>query len=240
MIPVGEPLKYMKLDFFSQDYFQKWLKVIKSEPEFKKLKEWLNKEDSILTELIDENQGIKDALDVGCGWGRHLEIMLKKGVNKVAGVDKSPLMVEKAMRFYKTYGDERVMIKLEDGQDMSFKDNRFDLVICMTNTFGNLRESNTKMRVLDEMIRVVKPGGRIIISVYRDSPSALEIRKNSYIKVNLHPYIAEDKKTIFVKEGLVSEQFKEEEIVAWLAKKNLTSKSIPINDLAFIVTALKQ
>lgn len=240
MIPVGEPIKYMKVDFFSQDYFEKWLSVIKNNPEFNKLKEWLEKEDWILEKLISENEEIKTVLDVGCGRGRHMEIMLKNSrIEKVVGVDKSPVMVEKANQLYKKYGNERPLIKLEDAQNMMFDANTFDLVICMTNTFGNFG-NNIKIKVLDEMIRVLKPGGRIILSVYKDSPNALELRKKSYLSIGLHLFLAEDKRTIIAKEGLLSEQFKEDEIISWLAKKKLGPiDTVPINDVAFIVTALK-
>lgn len=241
MIPVGELEKFMQVDFFSQDYFKKWLAVIQHKPEFTKLKQWFEKEDNILEELINKNNEITEVLDVGCGWGRHIEIILKnKKIKKVAGVDKSSLMVEKAMRLYNTYGDERIIIKLEDGKKMSFGNDKFDLVICMTNTFGNLGPEDIKKRVLDEMIRVLRPGGMIILSCYKDSTTALEIRKKSYLAVDLHPFIGEDNKTISTKEGLISEQFKEEEVLRWLESNKLKSiEIIPINDLAFIVTGLK-
>ncbi|HEC87092.1 MAG TPA: class I SAM-dependent methyltransferase [Thermoplasmatales archaeon] len=241
MVPVAEHIKYMKVDFFSQDYFQRWLDLIRQKSEFKKLGEWLNKENNIIEKVIHENKEIKTALDIGCGWGRHMEIMLKEGVKKVAGVDKSPLMVEKANALYKEYGDERVITKLEDAQKMTFRDNEFDLVICMTNTFGNLGD-DVKMKVLDEMARVLAPGGVIILSVYKDSPTALEIRKNSYISVDLHPFLSGNGRTILTKEGLISEQFREEDIKNWLGKnKKLESvRIIPVNNIAFIATAVKQ
>jgi SAM-dependent methyltransferase len=176
-----------------------------------------------------------------------MKLLLDNGIKNVVGIDKSPIMIEKANSLYNDYGYERVLIKLERGEKMFFEDNCFDLVVCMRNTFGNLEENLTtlarnqiKMKVLDEMIRVLKPGGTMLLSLYKDTTKALEIRKKSYLEVKLTPYILPDNKTIHTKEGLISEQFDENQIIDWIEQKGLKSiKVFPINEIAFCLKATK-
>ena len=222
-------------DFFSKMYYENWLNSIV--PKYPKLKQWIrDQEEGYLKRLVSE-RAIDKALDIGCGWGRHMSILLENGVNFCAGIDVSPSMIRKANYLYDKYGNDKVLIKLEDAQKLSFKNEFFDLAVCMTNTFGNMTEE-VRQKAMSEIYRVLKHGGTFILSVYRDSPIARETREKSYIEVGLRPYPVDDPSVVMTQEGLSSKEFTYREINNYLKQfKNI--ERTEVNEFAFIVKADK-
>ncbi|HEC31745.1 MAG TPA: class I SAM-dependent methyltransferase, partial [Deltaproteobacteria bacterium] len=238
VVPVAKKISEIEIDFFSLPYFSKWLRTILSssdESSFSRLKKWFSKEAEILRKITKKEKIIK-ALDVGCGWGRHMELLLRSGVQYVAGVDASPAMVMKANNLYRIYPG-KVSIRLERAEDMSFESSFFDLVICMTNTFGNF--SKRKEKVLKEMVRTLRPGGILVLSVYKHSDEALDLRIQSYKAIGLHPACI-DGKTVYTTEGLVAEQFTEQEINSMLSNHGIITEHVEyVRNLALIFVGRK-
>ena len=223
-------------DFFSKEYYEIWLDSVV--PKYPKLYLWIKKqEEEYLQSIMATESGITKALDIGCGWGRHMSVLLENKVHFCAGIDVSPSMIKKANDLYGKYGNDRVLIKLEDAQKLSFGNEFFDLVICMTNTFGNLTEEVGR-KAISEIYRVLKPKGTFILSVYRDSPIAKQTREESYVAVGLRPYPVDDPSVIITQEGLYSKQFTYREINNFLRSFKDIEKT-EVNELAFIIKAHK-
>jgi len=224
-----------KGDFFSKEYYDRWISSIVPE-KYPELLEWVKKEEEVLVDTI-EKENPKYALDVGCGWGRHMNHLLKNGVQFCAGIDVEPTMITRARDLYKTYGNDRVLLKLEDAGDLSFDREYFDMIVCMTNTFGNMRDDPRK-KVIKEVYRVLKKGGTFILSIYNDTNHSRSVREKSYVDVGLRPYPSDDPTIIETQEGLYSKQFGYKEIERYLRQfKNV--QKIDVNEVAFIVKALK-
>lgn len=238
-VPVPSRVESRQIDFFSLPYFNDWLDLIKTadtNSPFSQLKKWFYAEEDILKKEICKNPDIKKVLDVGCGWGRHLEVLLEGGIEEVAGVDISPAMVEKADELHEKFPDKHIDIRLENATNLRFPDNCFDAVICMTNTFGNFGRAKTK--ALNEMCRVLRPGGLLVLSVYKDTREALTIRKQSYEAIGLRPVVNQN--VVYTIEGLISEQFSQEELrKALQARKLIDIRFKEIHNLAFIAIARK-
>jgi len=100
-------------------------------------------------------------LDVGCGTGAHLEAYVDAGAT-CTGIDASPAMLEQARS---RIGDSAELI-LGDATELPFDDGSFDLIF--TSLFLHELEPGIRARVLDEMLRVVDPGGRLLVIDYRD------------------------------------------------------------------------
>jgi len=102
-------------------------------------------------------------LDVGCGTGTNLMLYHEAGCN-IFGIDLSPAMVEVAQ---KKLGD-RAEIRIGDASKMPYSDDSFDLV---TGIF-TLHEMPSQIRstVINEMVRVVKHGDRILLIDYHLGP----------------------------------------------------------------------
>jgi SAM-dependent methyltransferase len=236
LVPIGTALDNIAW-FFSQDYYPEWFKLINTEEKFHMLKDWLRAESTVISSCASGFASGR-ALDVGCGWGRHLTLMLDAGVGRVAGIDSNPLMIKKAgEELYGKYADGVVELRLEDAEKISYADETFDLVICMTNTLGNLGGSRQRKSAIKEMGRVMRPGGRLVVSVYKDHMTSFHLRESSYRAVGVHPSLSDDGKVVLSTEGLVSEQFDGQQFQGEFAAAGLVreeEEGCEIDDCALI------
>jgi len=224
-----------KVTFFGKEYYWKWINEIV--PNYQKLNDWIKKEEETIKKIVKENK-ISNALDVGCGWGRLMEILLKEGVTYCAGIDVEPSMIMKANTLYKKFPD-KVCIQLGDATELApFKDESFDLVICTTNTFGNMRNEE-RAKTIRQIHRVLKKDGIFVLSVYAHTNEAKRLREESYMVVGLTPYYTDDPTVIETHEGLYSKQFKREEIEKYLSEFRMIEDIKSVNQIAFIVIARK-
>jgi ubiquinone/menaquinone biosynthesis C-methylase UbiE len=98
-------------------------------------------------------------LEVGVGSGANLPFIFKrigKG-GKIFGIDISKGMLDKCRKNLKKYGIDADLI-LGDALKLPYPDNYFDAVLG----FGAINFLDRK-KAIDEMVRVAKPGARIVI-----------------------------------------------------------------------------
>ena len=98
-------------------------------------------------------------LDVGCGTGTNLDLYRKAGC-RVFGIDASPAMLEEAKN---KLGNQAELL-LGSATEMCYPDESFDLVIGML-TLHEMRQ-NIRSQVMNEMVRVLKQEGRILLIDY--------------------------------------------------------------------------
>ncbi|MGH3504265.1 MAG: class I SAM-dependent methyltransferase [Nocardioidaceae bacterium] len=110
-------------------------------------------EQPIVREILD---GLAPgmALDAACGTGRHSECLKTLG-HKVVGVDTSPDMLAKARA--RVPG---VDFREGDLHDLPLPDNHFDVVVCAL----ALTHVPDLASVLAEFVRVLRPGGHLLVS----------------------------------------------------------------------------
>ncbi|MBN1812285.1 MAG: class I SAM-dependent methyltransferase [Anaerolineae bacterium] len=109
-------------------------------------------------ELIELCHVGKDAvvLDVGCGAGATASYLAKTYGCRVVGVDLREAMVAlSAERAQKQGVADLIEFRVADTQELPFDDATFDAVLC--ESVATFIED--KQRVVDELARVVKPGG---------------------------------------------------------------------------------
>ncbi|MES0342364.1 MAG: methyltransferase domain-containing protein, partial [Candidatus Humimicrobiaceae bacterium] len=109
--------------------------------------------------FVDLNEG-EVVLDLGCGAGLDLYFYAKSaGKNgKVYGLDISTDMLEKAKTNIKSVGIDNVEFICGSSDDLPFENDFFDVVA--SNGIYNL--SPDKRKVMSEVYRVLKPGGRTV------------------------------------------------------------------------------
>jgi ubiquinone/menaquinone biosynthesis C-methylase UbiE len=101
------------------------------------------------------------ALDVGCGTGHFTQMLAQAGA-EVTGCDASEAMLRQAAR---TLPDLRW--QLADARELPYADASWDLVLSVT----MLEFVEEPARALDEMWRVLRPGGRLVVAVLQaDTP----------------------------------------------------------------------
>ncbi len=97
-------------------------------------------------------------LDVGCGYGRILDVLYQEGYRELTGADISEGMVERGKRLY-PYLD----LLAAAGDDLPFEDESFDAVILFAVLTGVVYE-DAQRRILKEIRRVLRPGGMIYVN----------------------------------------------------------------------------
>ena len=97
-------------------------------------------------------------LDVGCGTGLFEQrVLTREGAREMVGVDLSPKMLAEARTNLHAAGNVRFV--QADAAALPFAESRFDVVVSASafHYFSAPREA------LQEMRRVLKPGGRLVI-----------------------------------------------------------------------------
>jgi SAM-dependent methyltransferase len=101
-------------------------------------------------------------LDLGSGGGFDAFLAAKKvgSTGKVIGVDMTPEMIERATANAQRGGYANVEFRLGEIENLPVDDNSVDVIIsnCVINLASN------KSRVFAEALRVLKPGGRFMVS----------------------------------------------------------------------------
>jgi ubiquinone/menaquinone biosynthesis C-methylase UbiE len=104
-------------------------------------------------------------LDIGCGTGTQLQLYQEKGCT-VVGVDRSPSMIQKARERL----GKRAKLDLLDADQLPYDASTFDLILLSV-TIHELQE-DTRTRVLNEIRRVAKDDGRVLVFEYHPGPLA--------------------------------------------------------------------
>lgn len=118
-------------------------------------------EDCIYLQKKWEEEGARSILDLGCGLGRHAIYFAKKGFS-VTAVDLS----EEAVIYVKERAEEEglnISCEVADMMNLPFTDSFFDRVF----SYHVISHQDTKgvQKVIDEIARVLKPGGKVFLTL---------------------------------------------------------------------------
>jgi len=104
-------------------------------------------------------------LEVGCGTGSNLKLFAENGW-KVYGIDLSPAMLQQAGKKL----EAGAALSIGDASALPHPSDSFDLALAML-TLHEMPFA-VRPRVVDEMQRVVKPGGHILLIDFHPGPFA--------------------------------------------------------------------
>jgi len=99
-------------------------------------------------------------LDVGTGTGILIPFLLEAigPTGSITAIDYAEKMVQRSQS---KYGNIRnVTIELQDVEELNLPSESFDMIIC----FGLFPHLENRVQALNQMNRVLKPGGRLLIA----------------------------------------------------------------------------
>ena len=105
------------------------------------------------------SKGLK-VLDIGCGNGYVLFQYARHGA-EVTGVDLTSTAIDLSRKRFELAKMPGTFVEI-DGQHLPFPDDHFDVVCSM----GVLHHISNPEPTVNEMYRVLKPGGRLIVMLY--------------------------------------------------------------------------
>jgi ubiquinone/menaquinone biosynthesis C-methylase UbiE len=104
----------------------------------------------------------KVCLDAGCGGGRNSVAMARLGAKEVLGIDLGEKGLVDAGKRAQQLGHRNIRFERASLLDIPAASAAFDIVWCA----GVLMITDDAERALDELVRVVKPGGHLYLLVY--------------------------------------------------------------------------
>ena len=111
--------------------------------------------------MFKAENGMK-VLDVGCGTG-NFSVKLAQAGCQITGVDLSADMLKIARQKAARYKELNLEFKLMDFNQLDFENDSFDAVFSMT----AFEFAQNPAHVYAELLRVLKPGGQLLIGVIR-------------------------------------------------------------------------
>lgn len=112
----------------------------------------------LLVKLIDRLDPKSLVLDAGCGPGRVLGFLARRGF-QCFGIDRSRVSISRAVERYGTPA------AVADNLQLPLADAVFDVVI----SDGVIHHTESPESAFSENLRVLKPGGQLYLAVYRPS-----------------------------------------------------------------------
>ena len=112
---------------------------------------YLNREDAIL--------------DVGCGTGRTTFALFSMGYRNIVGLDVTPGMIESAQQLTLHF-NAKIPFLIGDVCELDFPDQQFEGLVFSFNGLMSIPDAVQRKRALQEINRVLKPGGRFIFTTH--------------------------------------------------------------------------
>jgi ubiquinone/menaquinone biosynthesis C-methylase UbiE len=95
-------------------------------------------------------------LEIGCGSGKILDLFTQLGAARLLGIDYIISRVQDAIR-----KNGKPLYICADGQNLPLEPRSFDLVMQFT-AISSILDQSIRVKVCQEMIRVLKPGGWVL------------------------------------------------------------------------------
>jgi ubiquinone/menaquinone biosynthesis C-methylase UbiE len=128
-------------------------------------------------------------LDVGCGRAIDGARLSRRGA-KVVGLEPSRVMLVRAKK-YLSENNAHVLLAQGIGENLPFKSHSFDKVMCK----GALDHFFSPGKTMEEIARVLKPDGEMIVSIANFDSLGFRWGKRLYpVTKFLSPSLAKDKK----------------------------------------------
>ncbi|NBR04744.1 MAG: class I SAM-dependent methyltransferase [Planctomycetes bacterium] len=121
-------------------------------------------------------------LDLGCGTGRVAEFFAPKNY-KVLGVDLSKPMLLQAKN--KEIKGPHLFLRANMLELSQLSSNSINYSSCLFSSFGMLLDQQHRIQMLNEIFRVLKPGGKLILHVHNMWSAAKGLKGYKWLALDL-------------------------------------------------------
>jgi 2-polyprenyl-3-methyl-5-hydroxy-6-metoxy-1,4-benzoquinol methylase/GNAT superfamily N-acetyltransferase len=122
-------------------------------------------------------------LDFGCGTGRHDMALASLGVN-VTGVDYLESLIFAAREGASAQSLNNATFELADCREVTLAES-FDAGICLYDVVGSYADDQDNSQVLKNLVRHIKPGGHVLLSVM--NMELTERRAKNWFSIDTEP-----------------------------------------------------
>jgi len=114
----------------------------------------------ILSKLYPLNKDARIG-DFGCGFGRHLIELHRRGFENLFGIDFSESNILHGKSLTK---NKNISLDINDCRYVRYED-KFDLILCLYDVIGSFPDEFDNYKIIENISRNLKPGGLAAISV---------------------------------------------------------------------------
>lgn len=201
------------------------------------------KEVDLIIEILKPTVETK-ILDLCCGQGRHSLEFARRGFKNIEGLDRSHYLIQKAKAQAKKEG-LNVRFREGDARKLPYPPDTFDIVMILGNSFGYFETKQDDLRVLEEVFRVLKPRGKVLIDVADGDYIRKHFQPRSWEWIDKRYFVCRerslsiDKQRLIsreiithVEKGVITDQFYAERLYSQEALKELL-KIVGFKDVIF-------
>lgn len=170
--PVNNLEAYLQPDWWRRIFNSMYLKTDADVVEDKKITSFELDLFSNILKMDPENA----ILDLACGQGRHALELSRRGFRNVSGLDRSHFLINKAKQVNQAEGLS-VSFKEGDARKLPYPADTFDVVMILGNSYGYFESMEDDLKILKEVFRVLKPGGKFLV----------DVADGSYLKEHYNP-----------------------------------------------------
>lgn len=120
----------------------------------------LTAEESRLFDLLKNNDA--RVLDIGCGGGRLSLSLQKRGFSRITGLDFS---LKLSAAYAGRFASDKLPAINGTASSLPFKKESFDYILCLGNLLSFIDKPGDRVKALQEIERVLLPGGTALVSV---------------------------------------------------------------------------
>ncbi len=199
--PVDNLESYVKADWWRHLFNANYLRTDGDVVEDKDI---TRKEVDIFLTAIDATKDSR-ILDLCCGQGRHALEIAKRGYTNIVGLDRSHYLINRARKINKSDG-LNIIFKEGDARKLPFQNDNFDAVIIAGNSFGYFDSSKDDVRILKEVMRVLKPNSKLLIDITDGNYMREHFEPRSWEWIDKNYFVCRERSLSENRERLVSRE----------------------------------
>jgi ubiquinone/menaquinone biosynthesis C-methylase UbiE len=188
---------------------------------------------AVEAKFLSKEKLISPVLDLGCGFGEFMQAFADNKIDVGLDVNRKDLIVAEKSNKYKK-------VILADARKMPFPDNSFKTIVSIS-TVEHIKNPS---KLLKECYRVLKPGGKFILSIETDRVDENTFYRPLLSKIGLKPvskFLTEKYNSFFKRQVLLNNEdwiklFKNQKFKIEKLENIISPNVTKIYDL-FILTA---